>query len=309
MNLRDARYFIAAAQAPSFGRAAERCFLTQQALSAAIVRLERDLGERLFTRHRQGVELTDAGERLLPRAIALVELADATLAAVREPGAERSGSALRVGVMEPAAAELTTPIIQAFRCAHPETTVAVRELRFSGVTDALRSGQVDVAIGVGPLEGQSVRTTALFNEPRSLLLPRHHPLAEAEQLRVDDVLGLMFLPGSALPQEWIGFWRLEDLRNGEPARLASADVAEAHSPSEVNEVVAAEIAVITGPLSHRRTFPHPGVAVVPLADAPRSAVSAAVPARRASPLADAFVQTAASVSRTLIGLVDQARLE
>jgi DNA-binding transcriptional LysR family regulator len=310
MNLRDARYFIAAADSPSFGQAAQRCFLTQQALSAAIGRLERQIGEPLFVRHRYGVELTEAGECLLPGARELVELADRTIAAVRasgDRGDDRSGDrCLRVGVMEPAAAELTTPIMGAFRIAHPRVTVAVRELGFRGVADAVVAGQVDVALCVGPLADPRVRVTPLFHEPRAVLVSASHPLADTPSASVADVLDLTFLPGAALAPDWIGFWRLEDLRNGEPARLASPDAAEAHTPSEVNEVIAAGVGVVTGPLSHRRMFPHAGVAVVALPDARASTVAIVTPGRRATALGKAFVEVALDVSRSLIALVEGA---
>lgn len=306
MNLRDARYFIAAADSPSFGRAALRCFLTQQALSAAIGRLEQEIGEPLFVRHRHGVELTEAGECLLPGAREPVELADRTLAAVRATADPGGGGCLRLGVMAPAAAELTTPIIQAFRSAHPEATVTVRELAFRGVADAVVAGEVDVALGVGPLLDPRVRVTTLFREPRAVLVPRCHPLDDAGELSASDVLDLTFVPGAGLARGWIGFWRLEDLRNGEPARLASPEGAEAHPPTEVNEVVAAGVAVVSGPLSHGRRFPHGDVSVVRLHDAPGSAVAALLPARRASRLGTAFVETAVRVSSELVSMVKGA---
>jgi DNA-binding transcriptional LysR family regulator len=209
--------------------------------------------------------------------------------------------------MEPAAAELTTPIIQAFRSAHPSVTVSVRELGFRGVADALVAGHVHVALGVGPLDDDPrVRGTTLFHEPRAVLVPRAHPVADAGEVPSADVLDLTFLPGAALARGWIGFWRLEDLRNGEKARVASPSAAEAHTPSEVNQVVAAGVAVVSGPLSHSRRFPHGGVSVVRLADAPGSPVVALVPSRRPSPLAPVFVDVATSVSHDLLSLVERA---
>ena len=64
-ELRELRYFVAVAEERRFTRAAERLFITQQSLSAAIAQLERRLGVELFVRDRQGLGLTPGGEALL----------------------------------------------------------------------------------------------------------------------------------------------------------------------------------------------------------------------------------------------------
>ena len=66
LDLTQVRAFVAAAEQLHFGRAAAQLFLTQQALSKRIARLERALGEQLFVRGARGVELSDAGRRFLP---------------------------------------------------------------------------------------------------------------------------------------------------------------------------------------------------------------------------------------------------
>jgi Bacterial regulatory helix-turn-helix protein, lysR family len=68
LDLTQVRAFVAAAEQLHFGRAAAQLFLTQQALSKRIARLEQALGEQLFVRGTRGVELSDAGRRFLPHA-------------------------------------------------------------------------------------------------------------------------------------------------------------------------------------------------------------------------------------------------
>ena len=297
MDLRDLRYFVAAAEERSFTRAARRCFVAQQGLSAAIARLERSIGERLFERGGRGVDLTPAGARLLPRARELLRLADETLDAVREAPAERPG-ALRVGIVTPAAAELTSPILRTFRRRHPRVAVSVRELGFGDLVDALSSRAIDVGIGVGPSSDGRIERTPLFVEPQVAILPRWHPLADAPSLRVEDLVDEVFVSGATLPREWIGHWRFEQQR-GAPARLAPPWLSEARTPSEINEVVAAGNAIITGPMSHGRLLPHPLVVCVPVVDAPGSEAGVAVAAQEAPPDAIRFREVAREVSERL----------
>ena len=62
MNLRDFLYFIAVADTRHFGRAAERCFVSQPTLSGQIKKLESELGVSLFERTNKSVSLTPIGD-------------------------------------------------------------------------------------------------------------------------------------------------------------------------------------------------------------------------------------------------------
>src|SRR5437773_6718267 len=76
LDLTQVRAFVVTAEQLHFGRAAARLFLTQQALSKRIQRLEHSLGEPLFVRGPRGVELTEADHRFLPHARALLAAAE-----------------------------------------------------------------------------------------------------------------------------------------------------------------------------------------------------------------------------------------
>ena len=96
LDLTQVRAFVVAADQLHFGRAAAQLFLTQQALSKRISRLEQALGEQLFVRGSRGVELSDAGRRFLPHARSLLAAADAAAFAAHPAGPGGTGTAAQL---------------------------------------------------------------------------------------------------------------------------------------------------------------------------------------------------------------------
>jgi len=152
-ELRHLRCFLAVADELSFTRAARRLHLAQQPLSAAIRRMEDELGVRLFERTTRRVELTDAGRALLEGARASVAAADAGFAAAREVGAGLRGR-LVLGVA-PGAHLAAQEVLAALRARRPGLDVQVREEFTAALADHVLSGELDAAIGfcAAPADG------------------------------------------------------------------------------------------------------------------------------------------------------------
>jgi LysR family transcriptional regulator, hydrogen peroxide-inducible genes activator len=76
MNLRDLKYLIAVAETRHFGRAAERCHVSQPTLSGQIKKLEAELGVAIFERTNRTVVITPIGSAILVHARQILEQAD-----------------------------------------------------------------------------------------------------------------------------------------------------------------------------------------------------------------------------------------
>ncbi|GAL05671.1 hydrogen peroxide-inducible genes activator [Photobacterium aphoticum] len=72
MDLRLLRCFVAVYEEKNITLAAERCFVSQPAISSAIKQLENELNTPLFERHKKGVTLTDEAHYLYPLAVRLL---------------------------------------------------------------------------------------------------------------------------------------------------------------------------------------------------------------------------------------------
>lgn len=97
MELRQLEFFVAVANRLHFGRAAEDCHITQSALSQQIMKLERDLGARLFDRHSRRVRLTVAGSVLLSEANLLLASAQRVAESTRAAAVDETALAAARG--------------------------------------------------------------------------------------------------------------------------------------------------------------------------------------------------------------------
>ncbi len=95
VELRHLRAFVAVAEELNFGRAAERLYVSQPALSRQIRGLERLVGCELLRRSTHSVELTLAGEALLDRSRKLLRDVDEAVAAALAVGGELLGRVAR----------------------------------------------------------------------------------------------------------------------------------------------------------------------------------------------------------------------
>jgi len=176
----------------SFSAAAAALSYTQSAVSQQIAALEAETGMALLERHPRGVSLTAAGQTLVGHAegiLARLEAAEASLSAI----AGLRGGRLRVASFPTAGATLMPLAIAMFRTSYPEVELTLAEGEPEEITPRLRAGQLDLALlfefaGETPLQEDMTRTH-LLEDPMYLALPRAHPLAAKERLRLQDLDG------------------------------------------------------------------------------------------------------------------------
>jgi len=251
-------YFVRTAEAGQISRAAASLHMAQPALSAAITKLERNIGVELFTRHPRGVTLTPAGARLYEKAKAAVDAEDDAVATAR--ALARSGSStIEVGFLGALPPLIAPGILERFAELRPDAGVTFRELRFPSSRMADWTSRVDVALCFSPVAQDGVRMLALREEPRCVLMHAGHPLASRRGLLVEEVLDEEFcgLDPSVDP-DWAGLWSLDDHRGAPAARLTCdgassymemvAAAASTRCVCVVPAVVARSIAGQAGPL-------------------------------------------------------------
>lgn len=209
LDLRLVRYFTVVAEHRHFGRAAGQLRIAQPSLSRQIRRLEQQLGARLLDRTPQGSRLTEAGEVFLPRARALLRSASQAAAAAR---AAAQPSRIIIGYT---AGLIVTPAVRALRLQHPDADVHTLYLEWNEPRDALLDRRVDAAVTRLPLRTDGLHVTILYDEPRLLMVPLDHRLADKESVTLDDIADE---PIPRLPDPvWNAYWRIDPRPDGSPA--------------------------------------------------------------------------------------------
>jgi DNA-binding transcriptional LysR family regulator len=189
MEMHQVRYFLTAAKALSFTRAAELCNVSQPALTTAIKKLEAQLGSPLFHREGRQVALTEFGRRMQPPLAQILEQAKAA-ETVAKDFRLLNQVPLRLGVMSTIGPMRLAGLLAAFDQQSPGVDATVRDGAPEALAAQLDADELDLAI-LNPLDGlgENYRAEPLYTERYVVLLPPEHPLRERNALALRDLSG------------------------------------------------------------------------------------------------------------------------
>jgi DNA-binding transcriptional LysR family regulator len=182
MDLYQLEVFLTVAREGSFSRAAEKLYRTQPAVSQAIRKLEREVGESLFDRSSRDGTLTDAGQMLQEYAQKLMNLRSEAHVALKELREMHKG---KLGI---AANEFTClyllPALEEFRRLYPMIKVTVHRSLASRIpADVLRHGAELGVLSFSPDE-PLLRSIVVYRDELAFVVNPRHPLASAKQVSI-----------------------------------------------------------------------------------------------------------------------------
>ena len=192
MEFHQLRYVCAVAETGSFSRAAERCQIAQPSLSQQVLKLEEDLGSKLFDRLGRSIRLTEAGRAFLPHARSILSQMESARSSVADTCADVRGS-VAVGAIPTIGPYLMPRYTTAFARKYPEAKLRIVEETTPVLVEGLRALSIDVAILALPLRHKDLELFPLRTEPLFAVLPRDHPRAGSESLALRDLRGESFV--------------------------------------------------------------------------------------------------------------------
>jgi LysR family hydrogen peroxide-inducible transcriptional activator len=174
MTLTDLRYIVALARERHFGRAAEKCFVSQPTLSVAVKKLEEELGVILFERSPQEVRLTPIGERIVVQAERVLGEA-VQLTEIAAAGKNPLAGPLRLGVIYTIGPWLLPRLVPLLHERAPQMPLLLEENYTHRLLEKLKAAELDVAILALPVDEAGLVGQAVYDEAFRALVPAGHP--------------------------------------------------------------------------------------------------------------------------------------
>jgi LysR family hydrogen peroxide-inducible transcriptional activator len=227
MNLRDIQYIIAVAETRHFGKAAERCYVSQPTLSGQIRKLEEELGVAIFERTSRSVAITPVGEQILAIGRQISEQVDAIQQLARAQQDPLAGP-LRLGAIPTLSPYLMPLILLPLKRRHPQMKLVLSEELTESLMQRLHHHEIDAALLATPVEDPRLDEIPLFDEPFWVAFPRKHDFYTREKIRLHDLQQeqlLLLSEGHCLAQQALDVCHLKERQvQGQMADLRAASL-------------------------------------------------------------------------------------
>lgn len=173
MTLTELRYLVALAQDRHFGRASERCCVTQPALSLAVQKLEDELGTMIFERHKHRITLTTLGEQIIHQAQRVLEEAE-QIRVIAAQGKDQLAGPLRFGAIATVGPYILPDLVPLLNARASSMPLEIEENLTLNLVAMLKSGKLDIIMVALPFDEPGIVTRALYDEPFKALVPVGH---------------------------------------------------------------------------------------------------------------------------------------
>jgi LysR family hydrogen peroxide-inducible transcriptional activator len=184
MTLTELRYIVTLAQERHFGRAAEKCFVSQPTLSVAVKKLEGELNIALFERRKNAVSPTPLGEKIIQQAEKI--LAETrVLKELAETGKDQLSSPLRVGAIFTIGPYLFPHLVPQVHKQAPQMSLFIEESYTAVLRRQLREGELDAIIVALPFNEPDVITRSLYDEPFVVVMRKDHALTKLDYINAE----------------------------------------------------------------------------------------------------------------------------
>ena len=229
MEMHQLRYVVAVARTGNFSRAAGQCHVSQPSLSQQILKLEAELGERLFDRMKRVAKLTPHGEVFFQRAVRILQEAEAAQREATEAKGLLRG-AVTIGVLPTIAPYLLPRAMKEFTEKYPGVEIVVQEDTTARLVKESLAYEIDFLLVSHPINDERLMVRELFAEELLLALPPGHSLCGKRTVTAADLAGerlIVMREGHCLGDQVLRFCERRDLRPQISFRSAQLETVQA----------------------------------------------------------------------------------
>ncbi|MDE1994082.1 MAG: LysR family transcriptional regulator [Rhizobiaceae bacterium] len=296
MDPRRLTCFVALAEELHFRRAAERCHMTQPALSQQLRHLEEELEAQLVYRNKRHVSLTPAGEVFAEAARKLLLQSRQAAQLVRRTARGEIGQ-LFVGCTAPAMFIALPEIVRAFSQELPDVGLIVEEMTTAEQEEALRQGHIQVGIAHPPLDDSSISCLQIAEVDFKLVISNQNPLSRKRKLMLADLASENFImfPRKVGPRLYDQIVALCQSSGFSPRMIHEA------SPAQSIVALAAANFGVGWIASRYQQFSRPGVVYREIiGPAPSLTLGIAYNQDETAPAIQKFLSVATKIGRTVV---------
>lgn len=186
MTLRELLFVVSVAKERNFRRAAEKCFVSQPALSLAIKKLEEDLGVQIFERSRTDITTTPIGEKIIEQAIKAIDEVN-YIREIAIQGNNQLSGAFHLGLIYSVGPYLLPEIIPILRQNAPEMPLDIEENLTVQLETQLKNGVIDAAIVALPFDVPGINSMPLYDEKYVVMVPVNHAWAKRQSIAAHEL--------------------------------------------------------------------------------------------------------------------------
>lgn len=244
MTLTELRYIVALARERHFGRAADKCNVSQPTLSVAVKKLEDELGLALFERSSGEVRVTPVGSQVVAQAErTLAEAARVT--EIAAAGKDPLSGPLRLGVIYTIGPWLLPALVPRVKARAPRMPLYIVEDYTENLLERLKACELDVLVLALPIAEPGIVAQPVYEEAFRTLVPVAHPWAKLKSLRPAQLLDeplLMLGAGNCFRDQVLDLC-------ARASRGESPQVLEGSSLETIRHMVASGVGVTVMPSS------------------------------------------------------------
>lgn len=188
MTLTELKYIVALARERHFGRAAEKCFVSQPTLSVAVKKLEDELGAILFERGQNEVRTTPVGEQIVAQAERVLSEANRVKELADAAGDPLAGP-LRLGAIYTIGPYLLPKLVPLIKQRAPKMPLMIEENFTDRLLESLKRGDLDVAVLALPIAEPGLVAQPVYDETFRVLVPTAHGWAKKKNVTPGELIG------------------------------------------------------------------------------------------------------------------------